>query len=305
MPKVSVIIPVFNTEKHLGECLDSVLGQTLKDIEVVCVDDGSADSSPRILMEYAAKDTRVKVVRQANAGPARARNAGIASASGKCIAFMDADDKYPSCDCLECLYKALEDSGCDIAGGRAHCFPEDDPDVALRNKSSDRTCAFPHFGMVSYADYQVPYRYWCYLYRAELVKSIRFPSLDTFEDVPFFVAAMAKARTFCAINKLVYAYRRHESNLTNDTSERKTLARLTGMRMAMDMAARHGYWLLFDHLRRAIRRNGAEHNISKWRLLRITGFANEVVHRFRKLLKLSRPLAISRGIAYAAQTTRA
>lgn len=92
MPKVSVIIPVYNVERYLGECLDSILGQTLKDIEVLCVDDGSTDSSPRILADYAAKDPRVKVLSQPNAGAFRAREKGIAESSGEFIYFMDSDD---------------------------------------------------------------------------------------------------------------------------------------------------------------------------------------------------------------------
>ena len=92
MPKVSVIIPVYNVEKYLGECLDSVLGQTLRDIEVICVDDGSTDGSPAMLEKYAARDSRVKVLRQENSGAGAARNAGLSVASGDYLFFCDPDD---------------------------------------------------------------------------------------------------------------------------------------------------------------------------------------------------------------------
>ena len=92
MPKVSVIIPVYNVEKYLGECLDSILGQTLKDIEVLCIDDGSTDGSAKILAEYAAKDKRVKLLSQPNGGAFLAREKGIAAAMGEFLYFMDADD---------------------------------------------------------------------------------------------------------------------------------------------------------------------------------------------------------------------
>ena len=92
MPKVSVIIPVYNVERYLGECLDSILGQTLKDIEVLCVDDGSTDSSPRILADYAAKDPRVKVLHAEHGGAYRARAVGLAASCGDYVHFMDADD---------------------------------------------------------------------------------------------------------------------------------------------------------------------------------------------------------------------
>lgn len=92
MPKVSVIIPVYNVENYLGECLDSVLGQTLSDIEVLCVDDGSTDSSPKILADYAAKDSRVRVLSASHGGAYRARAVGVESSSGEYLHFMDADD---------------------------------------------------------------------------------------------------------------------------------------------------------------------------------------------------------------------
>lgn len=99
-PKVSVIIPVYNTEKYLRECLDSIVNQTLKDIEIICVDDGSSDGSPCILEEYRAKDSRVVVIKQANSGLSSARNRGMHRAHGEYIAFVDSDD-YLELNALE------------------------------------------------------------------------------------------------------------------------------------------------------------------------------------------------------------
>ena len=92
MPKVSVIIPVYNVEKYLDECLDSILGQTLKDIEVLCVDDGSTDCSAKILANYAAKDARVRLFKTTHVGAFRAREVGVKAATGEFFYFMDADD---------------------------------------------------------------------------------------------------------------------------------------------------------------------------------------------------------------------
>ena len=92
MPKVSVIIPVYNVEKYLGECLDSILGQTLKDIEVLCVDDGSTDGSAGVLARYAEKDARIKLFTSPHAGAFRAREVGVKAAQGEFSYFMDADD---------------------------------------------------------------------------------------------------------------------------------------------------------------------------------------------------------------------
>ena len=92
MPVVSIIIPVYNTEKYLRRCLDSVCSQTLKDIEIICVDDGSTDGSAAILAEYAARDPRIKVITQKNAGAGAARNVGIEVATGEYVGFVDSDD---------------------------------------------------------------------------------------------------------------------------------------------------------------------------------------------------------------------
>ena len=243
--RISVIIPVHNVERYLGECLDSVLHQTMTDIEVVCVDDGSTDGSPSILLEYAAADPRIKVITQPNAGPGPARNRALDVATGECIVFMDPDDKYPDDGTLAALYNALADSGCSVAGGRAVCFPEDVPSVAKQNRKSDRVCAFPKFGIVDYRDYQVPYRYWCYIYKRDSLDGVRFPALRTFQDVPFFVCAMVKARRFFAIDRLVYKYRQHEGNGTRNLSLPKMIDRLRGMKMVMGIAVANRYWRLF------------------------------------------------------------
>ena len=250
--RVSIIIPVYNAEKYLVECLDSVLGQTLKDFEVVCVDDGSTDGSPAILKDYAAKDTRIKVLGQANAGPGPARNRALDMACGECVVFMDPDDKYPSPDTLERLYAALEESGLDVSGGSARCFPDDNPGAIWKNARSARSCRFPKLGAVDYSEYQVPFRYVCFMFRRRLLEGIRFPALRTFQDVPFFAAVMAKAGRFAAIGACVYSYRIHDGNGSMNMTPAKLKARLSGMRMVMDIASRAGYWRMYDSmLRRA------------------------------------------------------
>ncbi len=110
MPKVSVIIPVYNVEKYLRQCLDSVVNQTLKDIEIICIDDGSTDNSLNILKEYAAKDSRVKLIIQKNQGVSAARNQGLRAISGEYYLFIDSDDWIDE-QMLENMYnKAIDDS---------------------------------------------------------------------------------------------------------------------------------------------------------------------------------------------------
>jgi len=112
-PKVSVIIPVYNVEKYLHECLDSVVNQTLTDIEIICVDDGSTDSSLDILQKYAMKDSRVKVLQQQNKYAGVARNRGMSEASGEYYVFLDSDDFF-ELDLLEKEYNKIVSTGSDI-----------------------------------------------------------------------------------------------------------------------------------------------------------------------------------------------
>ncbi len=108
MPKVSVIIPVYNTQEYLRKCLDSVIGQSLKDIEIICVDDGSTDTSPDILEEYARADARIKVIHRPNGGLVSARKAGIAAATGTCTGYVASEDWIES-DMYEKLCGLMEE----------------------------------------------------------------------------------------------------------------------------------------------------------------------------------------------------
>ena len=112
-PKVSVVVPIFNVARYLPRCLDSLIGQTLPDLEFICVDDGSTDDSPKILQEYAHKDNRFKIITKPNQGCWAARNAGLEIATGEYVAFVDSDD-YLELDAYETAYKAAHAHDVDI-----------------------------------------------------------------------------------------------------------------------------------------------------------------------------------------------
>ena len=111
--KVSVIVPVFNTEKYLKKCVDSILNQSLKNIEIIFIDDGSNDNSLGILEEYAKIDKRIKIISKLNEGQGVARNIGIKSAIGEYIAFVDSDD-FIQINMLEKLYSYSKNKNLDI-----------------------------------------------------------------------------------------------------------------------------------------------------------------------------------------------
>ena len=121
MPKISVIIPVFNVEKYLAECLDSVLAQTFSDIEIICVDDGSTDDSAKILQQYAARDKRIKIITQKNSGVVVTRNRAISMAKSEYIYPLDSDDMIVP-NCLEKLYNKITNSKYRVVMSRAQTF---------------------------------------------------------------------------------------------------------------------------------------------------------------------------------------
>ena len=113
MPKVSVVVPVYNVAVYLRECMDSLVRQTLQDIEIICVNDGSTDNSPEVLREYAAKDNRIVLVDQENGGYGKAMNTGIDRATGKYLGIVEPDD-YVSLTMFEDLYRAAEENNLDL-----------------------------------------------------------------------------------------------------------------------------------------------------------------------------------------------
>ena len=107
-PMVSIIVPVYNVERYLRQCLDSLVNQTYQNIEIICVDDGSTDASSEILTEYALKNSKVRVIRQENSGLSVARNVGFSFATGKYVMYVDSDDWIDVCTCEKAVFKAEE-----------------------------------------------------------------------------------------------------------------------------------------------------------------------------------------------------
>src|SRR4051794_25232839 len=116
MPRISVVVPIYNVEPYLEECLDSIARQTYSDLEVVMVDDGSKDNSPEIAERWASKDRRFRLVTQPNGGLGSARNTGIKHAGGELLAFVDSDD-YLAPNAYQLLVEALDETGSDFATG--------------------------------------------------------------------------------------------------------------------------------------------------------------------------------------------
>ena len=204
MPKISVIIPIYNAEKYLKECFCSVLNQTEKDIEIICIDDGSTDRSKEIINEFKKRDGRIKTVFQKNKGSGLARNEGIEISIGEYLAFLDADDYYPSPNTLETMYKKASRKNAQICGG-ALIFDLNGKTTVDNNPKS----RFKKDSFINYADYQWSYGYYRFIFKSDFIKKnqIRFPNLLRYQDPPFLLEAMLKARSFYAISDKTYCHR--------------------------------------------------------------------------------------------------
>lgn len=231
MKKVSVIIPVFNTEKYIEECLMSVLSQTLKDIEVICINDGSTDHSLEILKDFRERDDRVTVLDQLNEGQSSARNKALSLATGKYIYFMDSDDLITS-QMLEELYTMSEEKNLDILYFSGTSFYETD-ELAKKHKGFSNTYFrkgnYPNVldGIKMFSKLSVNKDYFvspCLQFiRREFLeeKKVRFYEGIIHEDNCFTFETLLQAERVSCVND-IYFYRRVRtaSVMTNEENYR-------------------------------------------------------------------------------------
>lgn len=183
MKTISVIIPVYNTEKELPKCLKSICDQTYKDLEIICIDDGSTDGSSQILDEFSMKDNRIKVVHQKNGGESNARNTGLKMASGEYIAFCDCDD-WIDTDMYEILARELNCENIDMVGGS--WYKETDAySQEIKNQLPVSDQAFTREELLKYLYKRDSYRGFAYmwnkLYKREILKD-KFGELLLFHE---------------------------------------------------------------------------------------------------------------------------
>lgn len=211
-PCISIIIPIYNTAPYLRQCLDSVCGQTYPHLEIICVDDGSTDNSPAILDEYAARDSRVKLIRQSNAGVSAARNAGLEAATGEYVTGVDPDD-YLELHAYERILSHL-DATADIV-----CFGtvmEDEDKQPLQAEWS----RLPAVGRRRAADINlllINDCFWNKLWRRDFLCSIgvSFPVGLRYEDSAFYHMSAPLAKEWFFVDEQLYHYVRHSCSFMN------------------------------------------------------------------------------------------
>ena len=233
MPKVSVIIPVYNVEKYLKECLDSLVNQTLPDIEIILVDDGSTDSSLDICKQYAQKDNRIKIIEQQNQGAGAARNKGLAVAIGDYLYFMDSDD-YINTNALEKLYNQITKTNADICFCKHKIF--DEKDKIIKNGEWDsKIKIIPEMLTFSYKDIPTKILQICIptpfikLYKKSFInrKEISFQEIKTCNDVFFCYASLIMADKITFINEFLVTYRTNQKTSLSSNRGRSATCIIT------------------------------------------------------------------------------
>ncbi len=222
IPRISVIVPAYRVENYLPGCLDSILNQSFRDLEVILVDDGSPDRCGEICDEYAGKDERIRVIHKENGGLSSARNAGLEIARGEYVAFVDSDDTVTP-DCYEKLFRCVEKYGADLVcagrwdvsqrtGERTPGLCPEKEEIVSGTELTRRIFTWENLDSAA----------WDKLYRRDLLDGICYPLGVWSEDVPttYRIALRAKKAVLCP--ERVYCYLHREGSITYSRVSEKT-----------------------------------------------------------------------------------
>ncbi|MEG1925550.1 MAG: glycosyltransferase [Ruthenibacterium sp.] len=223
MPKVSVIVPVYNVEKYIKRCVDSLLHQTEHDIEIILVDDGSTDHGGRLCDAYAKQDARVTALHQKNGGPSAARNAGIAAASGSYLAFVDSDD-WLSLDAIAYLLALSQKYQAEISVCAA-LYTDGTQTVQPREYAE---FVFDKEQALAQMLYQKKFdtSAWGKLYRADIFQNIRYPVGKWYEDLATTYKTFLKAEKIAFGEKQCYFYFQRADGIMRSKFSEKRLEQL-------------------------------------------------------------------------------
>ncbi len=247
--KVSVVVPVYNLSEYLASCLDSIIGQSYGNIEIICVNDGSVDSASDILEKYEQFDPRVKVISTAHKGAASARNTGMSAACGKYILFVDSDD-YISSVAVERLVHNAEKNKSDVVIFDYIWKNFQTNGVNLETIKSfkeyykDKPFSIDKMGSLSYK--LVPVALWTKFYNADFLKDngITFNDGKIFEDIPFWADVYVKAKRITYLNEPLYFYNLRLESILNNRGD-KVFDIISAYECAENILKKSGYWKKF------------------------------------------------------------
>jgi Glycosyltransferases involved in cell wall biogenesis len=246
--KVSVVLPVYNGEAYLEECLKSIIDQTLRDIEIICVDDGSKDGSFEIMNTFMASDSRIKVFKQENSGAGVARNFGLKHATGKYLSFLDADDFFEP-DMLEKAYVKMEETNSDVLifGGNRY---DDTKKEYIQMEYSVKKDKLPSNNPFVYSDvsdyiftFSVGWA-WDKIFRRELIleKGIEFQNLRTSNDLFFVFVALVSAERIYVLDDILTHHRTNLKGSLSATRERSWNCFYTAMKALKEKLKNEGIY---------------------------------------------------------------
>lgn len=228
--RISIIIPVYNTSLYLSECIESIIHQVYRNIEIILVNDGSTDGSGTICEHYARQDSRIIIINQNNRGVAKARQAGISRATGKYLCFVDSDD-YISNEFISNLYKTImkSDSDCCAQANFSINKPISIESLIKNDEALRRLCLL-----------RFPTSMCAYMYKTELVKEIPIiGEVHFFEDFLFNFQFLAKAHFVVCTYELYYHYRLNESGANSSPINDKKMTCLEIYQLIIDQAEKY------------------------------------------------------------------
>lgn len=213
---ISVIVPIYNVEKYLSKCIESILSQTYKDLEIILVNDGSIDNSGKVCEEYKKKDRRIKVIHKENGGLSDARNVGIEISKGEYIAFIDSDDWIDE-EYIEVLYKLLIENNADISiCSFTKVYNEDVVNIrGLTKEYKESICSglesLKNLNTDKHTEYIVA---WNKLYRRNMFKDLRFPKGKIHEDEFLVPILLHRANSIVYTSRKLVYYRQRNDSIT-------------------------------------------------------------------------------------------
>ena len=228
MPELTILIPVYNVEEYLRECLDSVIAQTVSDMEIICVDDGSTDSSPEILREYKEKDSRIQIVHQENGGYGKAMNTGLLAAKGKFIGIVEPDDYVPE-EMYENLLEAAEYHKLDFVKADFYSFYEDPSSKKreyalhrLSRKQTDYNRILNPESEPALLDTLIDNWSGIYLRSFLVENNIRHNETPgaSYQDTGFYFQVFTRAKRGMLLNMPYYRYRFDNPNSSKNSREK-------------------------------------------------------------------------------------
>lgn len=214
-PLISVIVPVYNVEKYLDRCLDSIVNQTYKNIEIIVINDGSLDNCPKLCDEWAQKDTRIKVIHKKNGGVSSARNAGLDACTGLYIGFVDGDD-WIAPNMIETLMSACVENGTSIAVcGRYDVWTRSHKYEINKCPQENTVIDTKTFVSNMFIGKNCDSCLWDKIYNKTLWEGIRFPHGKIYEDIAVLYKVILKTSAIATVNAPLYYYYRRSNSITS------------------------------------------------------------------------------------------